>query len=215
MQIVNEEGSSFNSMERSGTMDTRKLVVFLALVVFGFYLAVAVPAEAGTTTSKFTESGTSVSANFDFDKADLSSPAVYVNAAGTNTTSGVGFTVQGLSEVAPDGNTCTVPGGATGAGTEYMLAGGVAVDRNNKTGDLLFSKPTSITECIDSSTFPTPPFPFVSTEKGVFTGGTGAASEATGTYTVHVTGATLSLDATEVRVFAWFTAHGTSTVTVP
>jgi hypothetical protein len=214
MQIVNEEGSGFNSMERRATMDTRKLVVCLALVVFGFYIAVASPAEAGTTTSKSTASGSFVSDNFDFDDPTLSSPATYGNAAGTNTISG-GFTSQGNTELAPDGNKCTLPGGVTGAGTEFALVGDLSVARDNKSGDLLFGKGTSETECIDFSTFPTPPFPFVFTEKGVFTGGTGALSGATGTFTAKGKGATLSIDATGVRVFGWFTFHSTDTVAVP
>ena len=76
--------------------------------------------------------------------------------------------------------------------------------RFTATGDLLFFKSTSGTECDDFSTFPTPPFPFIVTETGVITGGTGAYSGATGTFTVKVKGASLSLDASGVRAFGWF-----------
>jgi hypothetical protein len=202
-------------MERRGTMDMKKLVVVcLGLVVFGFYIAVAVPAEAGTTTSKSTFSGSFVSDNFDFDNPALSSPASYGNTAGTNSISG-GFTAQGNTELAPDGSTCTVPGGVAEAGTEFALVGDVAVIRNNKSGDLLFAKGTSATECADFSTFPTPPFPFVFTETGVVTGGTGAFSGATGTFSDKGKGAILSIDATGVRVFGWTRITGSETVTVP
>jgi len=79
----------------------------------------------------------------------------------------------------------------------------------------LFFKSTSATACQDFSTFPTPPFPFVFTETGVVTGGTGKYSGATGTYTGKGRGATLSLDATGIRVFGWFESTFVTTVTVP
>jgi hypothetical protein len=58
--------------------------------------------------------------------------------------------------------------------------------------------------CDNFSTFPTPPFPFVETETGIVTGGTGSFSGVTGTYTAMVRGAQLSLDATGVRGVGWF-----------
>jgi hypothetical protein len=107
-----------------------------------------------------------------------------------------------------------VPGGVAGAGTEFTLVEDVGVSRFTATGDLLFFKSTSGTECGDFSTFPAPPFPFILTETGVVTGGTGKYSGATGTFTVNVKGAFLSLDATGVRGFGWFTDTAVTTVTV-
>ena len=110
--------------------------------------------------------------------------------------------------------TCTVPGGVANAATEFTLVQDVGIDRFTETGDLLFFKSTSGTACQDFSTFPTPPFPFTFTETGVVTGGTGKYSGATGTFTVNVKGAFLSLDATGVRGFGWFTDTAVTTVTV-
>jgi hypothetical protein len=70
-------------------------------------------------------------------------------------------------------------------------------------------------ERIDFSTFPTPPFPFILTETGIFTGGTGKYSGATGTFTFKVHGAFLSFDATGQRGFAWFKDTAVMAVTVP
>jgi hypothetical protein len=196
-------------------MDMKKLVVAcLGLVGFWFLFAVTAPVQAGESkTIKSKESGTFVSANFDFDNPNLSSPAAYVNGEGIGNAGK--FTAQNLDELAPDGHTCTVPGGVAGAGTEYTLVGDVGVTRFSPTGDLLFFKSTSGTECADFSTFPTPPFPFILTETGDVTGGTGKYSGATGTFTVKVKGATLSLDATGARAFGWFTSTAVTTVTVP
>jgi hypothetical protein len=91
-----------------------------------------------------------------------------------------------VDELAPDGHHCTVPGGVANAGTEFTLVGDVGVTRFTATGDLLFFKSTSGTSCTDLSTFQTPPFPFIDTETGVVTGGTGKYSGATGTFTVKV-----------------------------
>jgi hypothetical protein len=71
------------------------------------------------------------------------------------------------------------------------------------------------TSCTDFSTFPTPPFPFIATETGVVTGGTGKYSGATGTFTIEIKGAFLSLDKTGARGFGWFQSTAVNTVTVP
>src|SRR5437879_4559419 len=104
------------------------VVVCLGLVGFGLLFAVTSPAEAGETkVIKSKESGSFVSANFDFDHADLSTPAANINGAGISNAGK--FTNQFVDETAPDGKTCTVPGGATGAGTEFTLVGDVGVMR--------------------------------------------------------------------------------------
>ena len=196
-------------------MDIRKLVVVcVGLVACGLLFVVAVPAEAGETrVIKSKASGTFVTTLFDFDHTDLSTPAGYFNLEGNG--SAGKFTVQGLDETTLDGHTCTVPGGVTGAGIEVTLVGGVGVSRSTATGDLLFTKTTSGTECDDFSTFPTPPFPFISTEAGVVTGGTGKYSGATGIYTLKAKGAFLSLPATGVGAFGWSESKTETTVIVP
>jgi hypothetical protein len=196
-------------------MDMKELVVAcLGLVAFWFLFAVTAPADAAETkTIKSKESGTFVAAHFDFDHANLSTPASYINGEGIGNAGK--FTSQAVDEGAPDGKTCTVPGGAAGAGTEFTLAGDVAVTRFTATGDLLFFKSTSGTTCADLSTFPTPPFPLAITETGIVTGGTGAYSGATGSFTVKVKGAFLSIDATGVGGFGWFKATEVTTVNLP
>ena len=189
-------------------------VVCLGLAAFGFLFTVAAPTYAGTTKSTSTISSSFVSTNFDFDHADLSTPASYFNGGGTNTVYGA-FTFQSSSESAADGKPCTLPGGVTNAGTEYALVGDIGVSRNNKSGDLLFSSGTTGTTCFDFSTFPTPPFRFVFTETGVFTGGTGASSNASGTFTQTGRGAILSLDATGARSVGWSKSKAKITLTVP
>ena len=197
--------------------DMKKLVglsVALTMIITGS-IAVATNAKAGETETKVIKSkasGSFVSANFDFDHPNLSTPAGNVNGAGISNAGK--FTEQFVDESAPDGKTCTVPGGGTGAATEFKLVGDVGVFRFTASGDLLFLKSTSGTECADFSTFPTPPFPVIQTETGVFTGGTGKYSGATGTFTFDVKGAFLSLDATGGRGFGWFEDTAVMTVTL-
>jgi hypothetical protein len=197
----------------------KKLVgvcVGLMMVITGS-IAVATNAEAGETETKVIKSkasGSFVAANLDFDHANLSTPAEYINSAGIGNVLGK-FTVQGVNEFAPDGHRCTVPGGVAGAATEFTLVDDVDVLRITATGDLLFFKGTSATACQDFSTFPTPPLPFIITETGIVTGGTGAFSGATGTFTNKLKGAGLSVDATGVRGFGWFESRAVTTVTVP
>jgi hypothetical protein len=204
-------------MKRGQVMgDMKKLVglcVALTMIITGS-IAVAQPVEKAGKTKiiKSKGSGSFVDANFDFDHSNLSTPASYIN--GDALSNAGRFTTQAVDEFAL-GKTCTLPGGAPGAGTEYTFLQDVGVSRFTETGDLLFFKATSGTECVDFSTFPTPPFPFVATETGVFTGGTGAYSGATGTYSLKIKGATLSIDATGVRTFGWFKDTGVATVIIP
>jgi hypothetical protein len=190
------------------------LCVGLMMIISG---SIAMAHDGGggeTKVLKSKESGSFVSTNFDFDHPDLSTPANYINSAGTGD---VGqFTSQAVNEYTPDLNmkTCTVPGGVANAATEFTLVQDVGLDRFTETGDLLFFKSTSGTACQDFSTFPTPPFPFTFTETGVITGGTGKYSGATGTYTAKGKGAELSLDATAVRGFGWFKNSGVTTITL-
>jgi hypothetical protein len=198
-------------------MNMKKLAVAcLALVGFWFLFAVAAPSEAGETKTrviKSKSSGTFVSANFDFDHPDLSTPGNYYNGDGNGNLGK--FNIQGVNEFSPDGKKCTVPGGASGAGTEFTLVGNTGVTRSSANGDLEFFKGTSATVCEDFSSFPNPPFPFVESEAGIITGGTGAFSGASGTFTAEDKGATLSLDATGVRSVGWFQTEAVTTLTVP
>jgi hypothetical protein len=189
------------------------LCIGLMMVIIGSIAMAQDSAGGKTKVIKNKESGTFVAANFDFDHADLSTPANYVNGEGISNAGK--FTDKAVDELAPDGHTCTVPGGAAGAGAEFTLVGDVGVTRFTATGDLLFFKSTSGTSCADFSTFPTPPFPFIATETGVDTGGTGKYSGATGTFTVKIKGAFLSLDKTGARGFGWFQSTSVNTVTVP
>jgi hypothetical protein len=194
--------------------DIKKLVgLCVGLMMVIGSIAVATPALAGEPkVIKDRESGSFVSANFDFDNPKLSSPASYINGGGTSNAGK--FTSSGVDELTSDGKPCTVPGGVANAGTESTLAGDVGIFRFTETGDLLFFKSTSETACQDFSTFPTPPFPFIETASGIVTGGTGDFSGATGTFTVEIKGAVLSIDA-GVGFFGWFTANGVTTLTSP
>jgi hypothetical protein len=185
-------------------METKRLVgaCLIVLFVLGPHIAVAQTTDNPSKVLKSQASGAFVSTNFDFDHPDLSTPANYFDGEGIGNKGK--FTVQGTNEFASDKKTCTVPGGSTGAGTEFTLVGSIGISRFSATSDLLFSKATSATVCEDFSTFPTPPFPFVETETGIVTGGTGSFSGVTGTYTAMVRGAQLSLDATGVRGVGWF-----------
>ena len=92
----------------------KKLVgLCVGLMMIVGSVAVATPAQAGETkVIKSKESGSFVSANFDFDHADLSTPASYINGEGISNAGK--FTDQAVNEFAPDGKTCTVPGGVAG-----------------------------------------------------------------------------------------------------
>ena len=195
--------------------DMKKLVslcVCLMMIISGS-IAMAQDSPGGKTKIiKSKGSGSFVSANFDFDHPDLSTPAGYINGEGISNAGK--FTNQAVTEFAPDGHSCTVPGGGASTGTEFTLVGDAAVFRFTATGDLLFLKETSGTECADFSTFPTPPFPVIATTTGIVTGGTGKYSGATGTVTFDVKGAFLSLDATGQRGFGWLEYTAVMTVTV-
>src|SRR5258708_663999 len=101
------------------------LCVCLMMITIG---SIAMAHDGGggeTKVIKSEASGTFVSTNFDPDHANLSTPAAYINGAGISNAGK--FTTQGVDELAPDGKTCTVPGGGAGAGTEFTLVGDVAV----------------------------------------------------------------------------------------
>ena len=101
------------------------LCVGLMMILIG---SIAMAHDGGggeTKVIKSKESGSFVSANFDFDNPDLSSPANYINGEGIGNAGK--FTNQAVDEFAPDGKTCTVPGGVANAGTEFTLVADVGV----------------------------------------------------------------------------------------
>jgi hypothetical protein len=191
----------------------------LALVVVIGSMAMDTNAKDGRSgTIESRASGSFVTANFDFDQTDLSTPAFYVHGEGFANKSR--FSYQAVVEVAPDNKKCTVRGGTSEAGTEFSLVGRTEVLRFTATGDLLFfsSRPgtDSVVLCADFSKFPTPPFPYiVDEETGIITGGTGAFDGATGTFTATESGAFLSTDPAGKTGFGWFKSHVVITLTRP
>jgi hypothetical protein len=197
-------------------MDMKKLVgICLGLMmVIIESAAVATPAEAKTNkTIKGTATGTAVSANFDFENSDESTPAFYVHGEGKG--QGGSFSYQALVEVAPDGRPCIVSGAATNTGLEFSLVSPgarVAIFRYTATGDLLFAKTTSTTLCADLSSS-TPPYSFQTASD--IAGGTGKFSGASGTVTSTGNGAFLSFDASGKRQFVWFHEYIVTNLTLP
>jgi hypothetical protein len=185
----------------------------LGLLVFGLYTVAATSADARSRTIKGTATGTAVSANFDFENADGSSPAFYVHGEGKG--KGGGFSYQALVEVAPDGHNCTVTAGTPNAGLEFTLVthdARIAVFRYASTGDLLFVKSTKTILCGDFSSS-TPPYSFQT--DSIITGGTGHFTKATGTVTSTGNGEFLSFDASGKRQFVWFQEDITTNLTLP
>jgi hypothetical protein len=146
-------------------------------------------------------SGTFIRANFDFDRSDLTTPANATTFAGSDSRFGR-IAGQYLGEFAPDGLTCTTPGGQAGKGTELTLTAETGVVTRLKTGSQLFFTATSGKQCIDFSTSPTPPFPFSLSKTDTITGGTGEFAGATGTLTTEGRGAVLAVDPSN-HVFGW------------
>ena len=203
-------------------MDMKKLVglcLGLMMVIIES-AAVATPAEAKTNkTIKGTATGTAVSANFDFENANESTPAFYVHGEGKS--QGGRFSYQALVEVAPDGKPCTVSGAAPNAGSEFTPGSEftlvspdarVAVFRYASTGDLLFVKSIKTILCGDFSSS-TPPYSFRT--DSVITGGTGRFAKATGTVTSTGNGEFLSFDASGKRQFVWFQEDILTNLTLP
>lgn len=194
----------------------------LALLSMVFVLTATLPVRAGgarviKSTGSF--SGSAITGNFDFDHPDESTPAFSGTFAGKDSSFGK-FTGQSVTEVTPDGQPCTPPSGAAGTGTEFSFlygGGGNVVIREDE-GDLHFDKVTSFTQCVDFSSYPTPPFPYSFTFTDTTIGGTGKFQGATGTLTATGTGQILSADAGGPlggRYFGWDQATYTMTLTIP
>src|ERR1700735_906789 len=117
------------------------ICVGLMMIIVGSVAGAAPEHPSNTKEIRGRFSGSFVSTNFDFDHPDLSTPANYLNYEGVANFVGK-TTSQGVNEFAPDGKTCTVPGGTTGAATEFALVVDLTVSRSKATGDLLFFKGT-------------------------------------------------------------------------
>jgi hypothetical protein len=178
----------------------RPLILFPAFAAFIFFVMAPVNAQ-DDAKSTGEISGTFVNANFDFDHADLSTPANVTTITGSDSRFGK-IVGQYLGEFVLDGLTCTPPSGVAGEGTELTLVAETGVVTRLKTGDQLFFTATSGKQCVDSSASPRPPFPFSLSKTDSITGGTGEFAGATGTLTTEGTGAILSIDPSH-HVFGW------------
>ena len=145
-------------------------------------------------------SGTLVSAAFDFDHPDLSTPANIATFTGSDSRFGR-ISGQYLGEFVPDGQTCTPPSGVAGTGTEFVLLTETGVVTRDKTGEQLFFTATSGKQCTDLSAGL--PFAFDLSKTDTITGGTGEFAGATGPLTTEGRGAILAIDASTHRVFGW------------
>jgi len=189
----------------------RKIGLAVITAVGLFLIAWQQDAHAKTVNFESTFSGSGVSAFFSFDGVNLAGQSI----AGGEQKPGGRFTLEAIGQDAPDGKTCTVPGGTPNAGTEFTLVGEATVLRFEPTGDLLYNHDTSRTTCIDFSSG-TPPFPFVGSASGVIIGGTGKYAGASGSHTVRSSGVILSLPSEPgFGSFAAFSGTTTGTLTTP
>ena len=188
----------------------------LALVSMVFVLAAALRVRAGgshviISTGSF--SGSVIAGYFDFDHPDESTPAFSGTFAGKDSRFGK-FTGQSVTEVTPDGQTCTPPSGVPGTGAEFTFAngGGGSVVIRDDGGDLHFDTVTDFTQCLDPSSGA---YSFIFHD--TTTGGTGKFQGATGTLTATGTGAILAGDASpypKTHFFGWDQATYTMTLTI-
>jgi hypothetical protein len=198
------------STNRGTKMMQRKSALGIIILAGLLLLAARKDARANTVNFKGTFSGSTTTTFFSFDGVNLAGQG---SAAGEQTPGGR-FILQSIGEDAPDGKSCTVPGGIPNAGTEFTLVGEATVLRFEPTGDLLYNHDTSRTTCIDFSSG-SPPFPFVGSSSGVITGGTGKYAGASGSHTVSSSGVVLSLPSAGFGAFGAFSGTVTGTMTIP
>jgi hypothetical protein len=98
-------------------MTQRKIVLGLMIAAGLLLLAARRDAQAKTVQVKGTFSGSTTTAFFSFDGVNLASRGI---AAGEQKPGGR-VTIDSIGEDAPDGKSCTVPGGMANAGTEFTL----------------------------------------------------------------------------------------------
>lgn len=189
--------------------------VLLAIAAIGVLATMRVRAQedsdAERTKSRGEISGTLVSAAFDFDHADLSTPATVATFTGSDSRFGR-ITGQYLGEFAPDGLTCTPPSGVAGTGTEFTLLAETGAVTRVKDGDQLFFTATSGKQCTDFSAGP--PFAFNLSKTDSITGGTGEFAGATGTLTTAGRGAILAIDPSH-HVFGWVQINYDAKINLP
>jgi len=182
----------------------------LALAATLLLLAAPPSTEAKTVNFKSKFSGAGASTAFSFNGIDIASQG---SAAGTSAPGGP-LTATDVSQYAPDGKTCTLPGETPNAGTELTLVGQSGVSRDDASGDLLYSHEISSTICVDFSSG-TPPFPFVLSASAVIDGGTGKNAGASGTMTTNASGVVLSAPSSGFGSFSAFSGTSTGTLTTP
>jgi hypothetical protein len=199
-------------MQPNGETKMSETKIRLSLIIAAGLLLLAAQHDARANTVEFKGrfSGSTTTAFFSFDGVNLAGQGI---AAGEQNPGGR-FTLQSIGEDAPDGKTCTVPGGTPNAGTEFTLVGEATVLRFEPTGDLLYNHDTSRTNCIDFSSG-TPPFPFVGSSSGVITGGTGKYARASGSHTVSSSGVVLSLPSAGFGAFGAFNGTVQGTLSTP
>jgi hypothetical protein len=190
-------------------------------------------AHAGTQKFTSSSSGTGISIPIDVDSdscfAAPSGAVVctdysnYSNVSGQKSPGGR-FTSQSVFEYDPvSGAGCNIGGkvvpgiasctlaGSSEQGCEFESVGGTAVERDDATGDLLFTTFVS-TVCGDLSSGP--PFNITASGTGTITGGTGKNAGAKGTSTTTVHGQILTSDAAGHGI-SWSEGSETGTITTP
>jgi hypothetical protein len=195
-------------------------------------------AAAGTASYTFTVSGTAAQVPIDLDGNGSSCttvpaavPFTLCPADSAMTTSGgntVGkkpnesgpWTAQAVTEiVAAPGTGCSYSGSIQGCpidsvsnGCLFNYVGGNSVTRFTETGDLNFHSITSGTLCINVSG--ALPWDFEGQLQATTTGGTGALSGASGSFSETFRGQVLQNDPAG-HGMSWTTGSGTGTLTVP
>ena len=161
-------------------------ISLIATITFSI-LALYQVAHASEYHASGNASGTFVTANFDFDQANESTPAVHITLQGDLTVIGR-ITDYLVTETKPD-STVSCPTGQIGFSLVSSSAYS-AVFRSDSKGDLIYvGGPASAGECLN-------PVNGATTINGSATisGGTGRFADATGTESFQCTGQTLAVD---------------------
>jgi hypothetical protein len=212
-------------------MQIRGFKLFAGIVVLMFVAGGV--AHAGTQKFTSTSSGTTVDIPIDPDSDScFAAPSgavvctdysAYFNFSQKRSPGG-NFTSQSVFEFDPvSGTSCNIGGtvvpgiasctlaGSSEQGCKLQAVGGAQVDRDNSTGDLLFSTLVA-TVCIDLSSGP--PFNITASGTETITGGTGKNAGATGTSTATTHGQVLTSDAAGHGI-GWFEGSSSGTITRP
>ena len=192
-----------------------KFALAIVFVVAGIVFLTNQMAEAKSSRFTNTFSGAGLTVPLDLDGSNPAALSTYISGGG-KTSGGVSpgpYTYQSVSEVVADtvGTGCPLLGTTTcpingSMGCLFDIVAASSVIRNNESGDLLSSKLTSGTVCLDFSTLG-----YVYSDDGNFTGGTGEADGVTGTFHDTGSGQFLNINAAG-QTFGW--DHGTRTGTM-